>query len=326
MAGNDLPDAPTALRVTDSHGLSKWTVSIPHHLTFPLHGHQYKNICTEGTGLHRALGPTVRPHGSGHWWREPFRTSKDHTFVDVADAERAGMLPPSDNTTADICPSTLTFVLDSDDASFGTSLLLLWLSYGLARHEGRAFFLDDARWAWGSYTSYFAAPPTPKCSPPPAHHTVPCPRSAKHLVVSSATAGWTFGPLFQEEFQVARKHGVEAQSRVYDLARTGFKALFKLTGEDSLYAASRIARLKDDAATCGGSMIGMQVRRGDLHPFEYQYSRDYLPLERYAYGARSLSRTLLGANEAPEDFSLVDDLQVRDQSCSIGKKQPAHLP
>lgn len=305
IAGDNLPDEPAAFIVTDSHGSSKWTISIPHNALFPLPSYQYKDICTEGTGLQRTISTTIRPHGRRHWWREHFRTTSDHTFLDVADAEHAGALSPPGDTFADTCQSSLTFVLESDEASFGKSLLLLWMSYGLARHEGRAFFLDDTRWAWGSYTSYFAAPPMPKCSPPPTHQRVPCPRTAKHLVVSAATAGWTFGSAFQQEFQVARKHGLEAQSRVYDLARSGFKALFKLTGEDSLYAASRIAKLKDDAAAHGGSMVGMQIRRGDLHPFEYQYSRDYLPLERYARGARSLSRTLLGGDEALDDFSSI---------------------
>ncbi|EME39699.1 hypothetical protein DOTSEDRAFT_75372 [Dothistroma septosporum NZE10] len=305
VAGNDLPDEPTALMVTDSLGPSKWTVSIPHNRSFPLPSHQYKDICTQATGLQHTISTTIRPHGSRHWWREQFRDFKDSTFLDVADAERAGMLPPFEDPAPERCQRSLTFVLESDDASFGKSLLLLWLSYGLARHQGRAFFLDDTRWAWGPYTSYFTAPPTPNCSPPPAHQRVPCPRSATHLVVSSATAAWIFGSTFQQEFQAARKHGVDAQSRVYDLARNGFNALFKLAGEDSLFAASRIAKLKDDAATHGGSMIGMQIRRGDLHPFEYQYSRDYLPLERYAHGARELSRTLRGDNEASEDFSSI---------------------
>lgn len=38
----------------------------------------------------------------------------------------------------------------------------------------------------------------------------------------------------------------------------------------------------------GGLSIGMHVRRGDKHPMEYQYAKDYIPLARYIETARDL--------------------------------------
>ncbi|KAK4500468.1 hypothetical protein PRZ48_008657 [Zasmidium cellare] len=285
VAGNDLPSEPTAFMV-DVDGTSKWTVSIPHNNTFPLLPKDYHDICSHGTGLQATLTPKGRYHHTRHWLRKGTGDyyTKDETFLDIDDAENAGILPkPKKEKLSNVCPTSLTFVLESDEASFGKTLLHLWMSYGLAKHEGRTFFIDDSRWAWGKYASYFAPLPKSKCSPPPAHHIVPCPHSAKHIVVSAATAPWTFGPLFHREFFQARKH-----PRIFDLLRTGYENLFHLIGEDSLYAAARIAKLKEDAAINDSMILGMQIRRGDLHPLEFQYSRDYLPLERYGEGVMDL--------------------------------------
>ncbi|KAF2158886.1 hypothetical protein M409DRAFT_71430 [Zasmidium cellare ATCC 36951] len=288
VAGNDLPSEPTAFMV-DVGGSSKWTVSIPHNHSFPLEPKTYRDICSHGMGLQATLTPKNRYHHTKHWLRKGAGDyyTKDDTFLDIDDAENAGILPKRKREKlSNVCPTSLTFVLESDEASFGKTLLHLWMSYGLAKHEGRAFFIDDSRWAWGKYASYFAKPPKPKCSPPPAHHIVPCPHSAKHIIVSAATAPWTFGPLFHREFFQSRKH-----PRIYDLLRTGYENLFTLIGEDSLYAAARIAKLKEDAAMNDNMILGMQIRRGDLHPLEFQYSRDYLPLSRYGEGALTLLNT-----------------------------------
>ncbi|KAK5122374.1 hypothetical protein LTR85_003958 [Meristemomyces frigidus] len=230
------------------------------------------------------------------WRRRGSYYAPDPSFLDIADAEQSGALPsppPQQATTESVCNRSLTFSMDTDDSSFGKTLLLLWLSYGLAKREGRAFFIDDSRWVYGRYTSYFAPPPSQGCSPPAPHHILPCPHQARHLVVSAATASWTFGPGFDEAFVQQRRHGAEKYQRIYELARAGFEDLFTLVGEDAGYARSRIAGMKKDAASHGGSVVGMQIRRGDQHPLEYQFSRDYLPLERYAAGARTLFRTLL---------------------------------
>ncbi|KAH9825912.1 hypothetical protein Tdes44962_MAKER10122 [Teratosphaeria destructans] len=164
--------------------------------------------------------------------------------------------------------------METDDASFGKTLLMLWMSYGLAQRQGRAFFIDDTRWPYGRYATYFAPPPSPGCAPPPPHQVLPCAHAARHLLVTAATAPWTFGRSFDDEFTRPRRRGSERHRAVYDLTRTGYQALFQI--------ATKTSRRH----------VGMQIRRGDLHPREYQFSRDYLPLERYATAARSLSTRL----------------------------------
>lgn len=302
VAGDSLPTEPTAL-IVESAGRSKWTVWIPHNHTFPLPSQSYVDMCTHSALLQSGIQTSGRSDGKISWWRKEGYYAKDQTFLDIPDAERTGALPKT-KEGENVCESSLTFVLGSEDASFGKSLLLLWMSYGLAKTEGRAFFYDDTHWAWGKYTSYFAPPASPKCARPPPHHIVPCPHSARHILVSSATAPFTFGSSFEQEFRDSRRHGLASQSRIFDLARSGYEELFVLTGEDALYAQSRVAKLKEDAGT--SRMLAAQIRRGDNHPSEYQYQFSYLPLERYLDGAHSLrSKLIPGASTVAKTQLLI---------------------
>lgn len=287
-------------------------MAIPHNTSFPLHGTVYKDLCTHGDALGRRLTGKTRSFRLKDWRRRGSYYAQDPSFVDIADAEQSGALPQpalQEAVTQPVCSSSLTFAMDADETGFGKTLLLLWLSYGLAKREGRAFFIDDSRWVYGKYTSYFVPPPSQDCLPPAPHHVLPCPHQARHLVVSADTVPWNFGMHFHEEFIYQRRYGSEKYQQIYDLARTGYEDLFELVGEDAIYARSRIANMKEDAASHGGSVVGMQIRRGDQHPFEYQFSRDYLPLERYATAARSLFRSFLSrpgpghANDDLADFS-----------------------
>lgn len=293
VGGDELPSEPVALILEDKRGFSRWTMSIPSNASFPLRGQQYRDICTQGEVLRDSIGQNSRLVRAKDWVRRGRYYAHDPTFMEVDQAERIGALPVKSkhSDASSICDSSLTFSLEAQDSSFGKSLMMLWLSYGLAKKEGRAFFIDDSRWAYGKYRSYFAPPPTPKCQRPPPHHILPCPHTAKHLIVSSSTLRWTFGSSFEHEFLRLRKHGVERSHRIYDLVRTGYEDLFKLIGEDALYAESRIAQLKEDAAKHGSSTIGLHIRRGDRHPHEFEFSKDYLPLERYADAARRLLRS-----------------------------------
>ena len=305
-----LPHEPAALTVSDKKGFSRWTVSIPQNHSFPLRSKEYQAVCSQSELLRENIAQQSRLVRAKDWRRKNSYYSVDETFLDVENAELMGALPKSrQEHGGSICESSLTYVLDAEDASFGKSLLMLWLSYGLAKKEGRAFFVDDTRWAYGRYTSYFNPPTPPNCVRPPTHHIVPCPHSAKHLVVSAATASWTFGTSFEQEFIQPRKAGAEENRRIYELMRSGYEDLFHITGEDALYSASRIARFKEEAHQHRGSVVGIHLRRGDLHPLEYQFSRDYLPLERYATAARKLLRSQLSAS-LPDTHTDADDFHT----------------
>jgi hypothetical protein len=117
---------------------------------------------------------------------------------------------------------------------------------------------------------------------------VPCPHTARHIVVSGATVKSTFGHAFTEEYEDARKMRVERQHKIFALARTGYEALFKLKGDDAKYVLNRSLELYGKIKEQGGISIGLHVRHGDKHPMEYQYQKDYIPLTRYVDTARDI--------------------------------------
>jgi len=156
---------------------------------------------------------------------------------------------------------------------------------------------------------------------------VSCPHSAKHIVISAATAKWTFGSSFMAEYAPSRKHGLEKSHGIFELIRRGYEDLFHIVGEDAAWIAERANKLRRNGAATGQAVVGMQIRRGDLHPFEFEFSRDYLPLEQFTSAAHSLMRSLgpapiAGAPAtkesrqrslllASDDPSLVDNHELR---------------
>jgi hypothetical protein len=298
LATHDLPSETTALMVVDGAGAQKWTVSIPSDAPFPLKPGHYQDICTQSEALSSSFSQRSRLERVKDWRKKSAYYRDEPAYLDVAEAQRTGVLPGSQSTSNSTCASSMTFSMTPDDVSFGKTLLMLWMSYGLAKKEGRAFFVDDSQWPYGSYTSYFTPLPSTDCTPPPTNQIVPCPHSAKHLIVSAATAQWTFGPNFSAEFATSRHGLVErglhhhSRHRIYDLVRTGYEDLFHLFGDDAKYSSQRTHELQVLSEISGHPTVAMQIRRGDLHPLEYEYSRDYLPLERYTAAANRLQQKL----------------------------------
>ncbi|KAF2201853.1 hypothetical protein GQ43DRAFT_19354 [Delitschia confertaspora ATCC 74209] len=300
VGDSSLPQEPSAIMVTDAKGNSKWTVSIPVTYEFPLKPTQYQEICSQSMELSKQLrSNSLTKHMLGYY-------QQDKNFLDVQDAEDQGLLPTTKGSSRPkgfvddasmanhksasnglkVCDRSLTYVMETADAGFGMTLLRLWMSYGLAKKEHRAFFIDDTRWPYGKYSTYFAPPPAISCIPPPKTHIIPCPHSARHILVSAATAHHTFGHAFTEQYEDATKMEVQRQAPIFALLREGYEALFHLRPDDSKYVARQAEELYGATRKAGGMAVGMHVRRGDAHPYEYQYSKDYIPLDRYIDAAR----------------------------------------
>ncbi|OIW35178.1 hypothetical protein CONLIGDRAFT_658777 [Coniochaeta ligniaria NRRL 30616] len=300
VAGDDLPDFPTPVVVTDKRGTTKWTVSIPPSHDFPLSTAQYSDICAKCRevssrvqALHsngRGLPQTILALGS-------HSESQDRQFIDVREAEKAGLLGVGESKGSllekPVCQQSMTFVLETDDAGLGKTMVLLWIAYGIAQNEGRSFFIDDSRWAYGDYTAIFQPPPVQACRPPPRNQMIPCPRQARHLIVSSATAAEILGDLGDLAISETTPEA-STQKTIFSLARQGHDALFKLNREDGNYVESRSRALlarritPRSKGTQNGMAIGIHVRRGDRHPLEYQYRDSYIPTNTYAERAREL--------------------------------------
>lgn len=340
MVGEDqLPDFPTPVVVTDKRGRAKWTVSIPPHYDFPLDPEVYRDICRQNTeasnhvaDLHRHKHVTQAANYE-YYHVDPY-------FMDVAEAEERGMLPvvatragskswgstrngnegslvgvKADGLTEkDVCEKTMTYVMETDNAGLGPTLMMLWMAYGLAQQEGRAFFVDDSRWAYGNYTGYFKAPPSPACRPPPRHEIIPCPHHARHLLVSAATVRWTFGGQFGDAYEDPRKMEVFRQKPIFELARAGYEALFHLDESSAAYVQNRTEGFyektrHDTSQKQHGLVIGVHVRHGDRHPLEYQYSDSYIPLDRYTKKARDILRDVYNSSGPDIGENMMADMQ-----------------
>lgn len=355
VGGDKLPDFPTPVVVHDKRSRAKWTVSIPHSYEFPLEPEVYEEICRQNmeasnhvADLHKYKHVTHQAHYD-YYHVDPY-------FMDVAEAEEHGMLPnPSRRASSStwnslshegdgsivgenrdgmvekqICEKSMTFILDSSDARLGQTLLLLWMAYGLAQKEQRAFFIDDSRWyiqvaadrrnmltffrAYGKYTNFFKQPPVPDCRPPPRHEMLPCPHHARHLVVSLATRRWSFGGAFNDHFEDPRKMEVYRQKPIFELARAGFEALFQLVESDSSYVQSRKMELVAKTVHMppqvqDGLIIGVHVRHGERHPLEFQYSDSYIPLDRYTDKARHLLNTLFNSSTPNGDENMMAEMR-----------------
>lgn len=277
-----LPDIATPLVILDEKGREKWTVSIPSDMELPLSPSKVDELCSQCVDISRYLSRNKTYPFDYH--------RQDKNYIDMSDAQSSGLLPTPvlapqrilAKKHRPVCDSTLTFVLQSEDAGLGKTLMDLWMSYGLARKEGRTFFIDDTNWAYGTYSTYFQPPPEPRCLPPPPSHMVPCPLQARHLVVSSANAPWIFGASFQEYFGLPHKSGTQRQKPIFDLLRSGYEALFTLAAADAAYFEGRVRDLDRDTRQHGGIQVGVHVRRGDVRPLETPYRESYLPLDRYA--------------------------------------------
>ncbi|KAH7072834.1 hypothetical protein BKA63DRAFT_52050 [Paraphoma chrysanthemicola] len=304
-SGSQLPKEPSAVAIQDAKGRMRWTVSIPSNLDFPLRPAQYREICEQSMELASSIREEAQSQNIAKRMLNYYQ--QDQYYIDVQEAEDQLLLPPAkasgrpkgfveDESIVDgfsttgqkVCDRTLTYVMETEDAGFGNTLMRLWMSYGLAMAEKRTFFIDDTRWPYGKYSSYFAPPPSAGCLPPPPSHMVPCPHTARHIVVSGATVKSTFGHAFTEEYEDARKMRLERQHKIFALVRTGYEALFKLKGEDAKYVLNRSLELYGKAKEHGGISIGIHVRHGDKHPMEYQYQKDYIPLSRYIDTARDI--------------------------------------
>lgn len=309
--GDHSSDRPTPRVISDTPGALRWTLSLPPQLPYPLKPSEYADICQRSHTLSTRLRESSR--GSAQLQTSQSYYERDPTFVDIEEIDEFGLVRTAkDNTRlADqkplvnehdeetgmkighanedgrLCERSLTYVLETTDAGLGKTLMGLWLSYGLAEKEGRAFFIDDSHWSYGRYTDLFKPPPQPSCHPPALNHRLPYPHQTRHLLVSSATMGWTFGHTFLKHFQEARKDKPNMQESVFSLARKGHNALFDLTEPDSAYSSARLSELDSQVRSKGGLVVGIHIRRGSRHPWEVQYEHSYTPLETYVKAADS---------------------------------------
>ena len=168
-----LPEDPMPVVVTDNRGKTKWTVSISALQEFPLKPSIYSDLCTRSKEISDYM-LELKGHHIGRRQKHHFDYYHvDQNFMDVSEAEDRGLLPPSKTTPwnwksvagvedkgpmgedagtmhnqadDEVCEKSITYVMETRDAGFGKTMMGLWMAYGLAVKEGRAFFIDDRYW------------------------------------------------------------------------------------------------------------------------------------------------------------------------------------
>lgn len=119
---------------------TKWTIAIPAGIEAPLRPSVYNGICGSAHEVASMARSHGEEHGEGHGAGHHSYYWVDDLFVDPADSGEA--VEPGIN----ICETSLTYMLESSNSGFGVALMGLWSAYGLAKGEGRAFFVDDRDW------------------------------------------------------------------------------------------------------------------------------------------------------------------------------------
>jgi len=163
VGGSTLPHEPVALALQDAKGKMRWTVSIPADFSFPLQPAQYREVCHQAMEVSKELRQNAQKQSFVRRMLE--YNQQDQYYIDIQEAEQQGLLPSSkaggrpkgfveDEDIKDgisteglkVCDKSLTYVMETEDAGFGNTLMRMWMSYGLAKAEKRAFFIDDTRW------------------------------------------------------------------------------------------------------------------------------------------------------------------------------------
>lgn len=116
------------------------------------------------------------------------------------------------------------------------------------------------------------------------------------------------------------------QRYIYDLVRTGYGALFHLNDEDANFLDKRVSEVRSAATTSGQPVIGMHIRRGDRHPFQREFSGDYLPLDRFTSAAQKQLQLHASASEGKSDIPPTFLLASDDPDIIINNDLLSTLP
>ncbi|KAK6531774.1 hypothetical protein TWF694_002943 [Orbilia ellipsospora] len=239
---------------------------------YPLPGAMYAELCT-------AVG---RSSMMSYKKREG-KDMAAHLGYDAVDVGYDGLHVEGSVRVEGECEKTLTYVVDDLSGrvgGVGEVVLGMWMAYGVAKKEGREFFVvqRDGRWSYGDIHRYFNIPaPSNNCVPPPMSRRIPCPQNTEHRLITPATFHQAFGHSFENDLEDARSVGVNRQKPIFDLLRAGYDAI-PLSSSISNAVSKRI---QDIGVSKKRAVVAVQIRRGDKKAREWNYHNGYIPVERY---------------------------------------------
>jgi hypothetical protein len=250
-------------------------ISYENYTTFPLTSAQYRDECAMYTGNFMIPRPYWTPMESGD---KP---------MDVRH--------PDDS--ADVCLTTITYQLDGTVGLFA-DLALLAQAAALARERNRTFFVDDTYWNRGKWTDHFEdvhllqPGHEPGCKAPPPNELVPCPRHARHWVISSKTAKYHFSHSFMNQYENGYGKSINRLNKIYQHAEVSFLETIRPNEFNSRLIMAARSELKDlimaeSDQTLPVNYVGVHIRRGDRRPMSWRYKDGYVPADKYLAGVTS---------------------------------------
>lgn len=139
LKAEDVTDADLeAVAVLREDGTKGWSFNLPKGLEGVLRQRQYGKMCASAQGVPGMLHDEGHGGHAGHSHRDYYWA--DPEFVDPDGRTNVG------EREEEVCASSLTYLLGEQDISIGGALMGMWLAYGLAVRERRAFFVESENW------------------------------------------------------------------------------------------------------------------------------------------------------------------------------------
>ncbi|KAF3924346.1 hypothetical protein AA313_de0200227 [Arthrobotrys entomopaga] len=253
---------------------TRYGIWMPHEeKNYPLPGDMYAELCT-----------AVERGSMMAWKNREGREMAAHLGYTAVDVGYEGLhVEEGKGRVEGECNRTLTYVVDDlggKVGGVGEVVMGMWMAYGVAKREGREFFVvqREGRWSYGDIHRYFNIPaPADNCTPPPMSRRIPCPQTTAHKLITPATFRHAFGHSFENDLEDSRAVGVNRQKPIFQLLRAGYDAI-PLSNSINDAVAKRI---QDIGVSKKRGVVAVQIRRGDKKAREWNYHNGYIPVERY---------------------------------------------
>ncbi|KAH8835078.1 hypothetical protein DL96DRAFT_1702083 [Flagelloscypha sp. PMI_526] len=288
----------------DSHIIdySKWN-----YTDFPLSSLEYDHVCYEMVGAVMS-GPA--------YWDVGKMGIMDTPHKD--DPEKDKDKPFKER----ICSSSITYMLDKY-TGLSQDLALLVQAAAMARDRNKTFFVLDTRWDRGKWSNYFLdvrdtqPGPEPGCLPPPPEELAPCPRLARHWVVTARTSRFHFGHKFEDKYANSYAEFLNRRHPIFNMGRESLHTTLQLNSEmKRLVGKTRkllSSKLLEQHSTFhlpnldtesssegqvsiepensdnnpsllfgGTSYMSIHIRRGNKHSLWQEYNYSNVPLQNFA--------------------------------------------
>ncbi|KAG6817556.1 hypothetical protein H0H87_006933 [Tephrocybe sp. NHM501043] len=270
-------------------------ISYENYTSFPLRPSEYLAECLKLNKGYMSHGDYWQPHKMGvmdtpHHYEESGADICDSTVTYMLDGE-VGLL-------ADLALLAQVAALAREVAMFLSMLLYMSLTYAYQRN--RTLFIDDTYWNRGKPRGLPAIGKT--LGVLDSSHKILVAELKK--VISSRTAKFHLGHSFSEAYEDPYAHGLNRLKPIFKSSEESFLNTIRLNKENTRLVESARTELLTSTSpdrTPFNSYISLHLRRGDRKPAFYR--GDHVPTENFVQAATTLWNRL-SPDRSPEDLIL----------------------